>query len=101
MDYLLLQILINLDIAFHVDSVVGIHRVSWADIIKPNATISKTEESIRNNKIWRPLDYYSWFWKNCFDINPNTGLNVDALADIGPRTRNDIHCSGRGFATFE
>ena len=36
----------KLDIAFHVDSVVGIHRVSWADIIKPNATISKAEESI-------------------------------------------------------
>ena len=36
----------KLDIAFHVDAVVGIHRVSWADIIKPNATISKAEESI-------------------------------------------------------
>ena len=36
----------KLDIAFHVDTVVGIHRVSWVDIIKPNATISKAEESI-------------------------------------------------------
>ena len=25
----------NLDIAFHVDTVVGIHRVSWTDIINP------------------------------------------------------------------
>ena len=25
----------KLDIAFHVDSVVGIHRVSWREIIKP------------------------------------------------------------------
>ena len=24
------------------------------------------------------------------DINPNTGLNVDALKEIGPRKRNDI-----------
>ena len=36
----------NLDIAFHVDSVVGIHRISWSEIIKPNATVSNTEEGI-------------------------------------------------------
>ena len=36
----------KLDIAFHVDSVVGIHRVSWVDIIKPGATVSTTEDGI-------------------------------------------------------
>src|SRR5574344_135595 len=35
----------NLDIAFHVDTVVGIHRVSWTDIIKPGSTVSTPEES--------------------------------------------------------
>src|SRR5574344_2905113 len=29
----------KLDIAFHVDSVMGIHRVSWRDILKPSATV--------------------------------------------------------------
>ena len=82
----------KLDIAFHVDSVVGIHRVSWADIIKPNATISKTEESISTGiiKFEDRLIIILDFEKIVSDINPNTGLNVDALADIGPRTRNDI-----------
>ena len=28
----------KLNIAFHVHSVLGIHRVSWTDIIKPDAT---------------------------------------------------------------
>ena len=82
----------KLDIAFHVDSVVGIHRVSWADIIKPNATISKTEESISTGiiKFEDRLIIILDFEKIVSDINPNTGLNVDSLEDIGPRTRNDV-----------
>ena len=82
----------KLDIAFHVDSVVGIHRVSWADIIKPNATISKAEESISTGiiKYEDRLIIILDFEKIVSDINPNTGLNVDALMEIGPRKRNDI-----------
>ena len=30
----------KLNIAFHVDEVIGIHRVSWEDIIKPDSTIN-------------------------------------------------------------
>ena len=36
----------KLDIAFHVESVLGIHRVSWRDIIKPDITISAADESV-------------------------------------------------------
>lgn len=35
----------SLNIAFHVDQVVGIHRVSWEDIIKPDSTINTEENS--------------------------------------------------------
>ena len=82
----------KLDIAFHVDSVVGIHRVSWADIIKPNATISKAEESISTGiiKLEERLIIILDFEKIVSDINPNTGLNVAQLTEIGPRTRNEI-----------
>ncbi len=82
----------KLDIAFHVDAVVGIHRVSWADIIKPNATISKAEESISTGiiKLDNRLIIILDFEKIVSDINPNTGLNVAQLTDIGPRTRNEI-----------
>ena len=61
----------KLDIAFHVDSVTGIHRISWADIIKPNVTISTVEKSVS-------------------DINPNTGLNMDQLTQFDQRPRNEI-----------
>ena len=38
----------KLNIAFHVDQVIGIHRVSWADIIKPDSTIN-TERGEESN----------------------------------------------------
>src|SRR5574344_1143450 len=53
----------NLNIAFHVDSVVGIHRISWADIITPDKTINTRESSIAtgiikiNNDIIIILDF--------------------------------------------
>ena len=82
----------KLDIAFHVDAVVGIHRVSWADIIKPNATISKTEESISTGiiKFENQLIIILDFEKIVADINPNTGLNMDALEEIGTRPGNEV-----------
>ena len=82
----------KLDIAFHVDQVLGIHRVSWADIIKPGTTISTTEEGVStgiikmNDKLIIILD----FEKIVADINPETGLKVSDLDDISARPRNSI-----------
>ena len=36
----------KLDIAFHVDEVIGIHRVSWEDIIKPDSTLNGQDGSV-------------------------------------------------------
>lgn len=71
----------NLDIAFHVDSVVGIHRVSWSDIIKPNATVSNTEEGISTGiiKIQNKLIIILDFERIVTDINPETGLKVEEV----------------------
>lgn len=82
----------KLDIAFHVDSVVGIHRVSWKDIIKPGATVSTTEDGIStgiikfNNKLIIILD----FEKIITDINPETGLKTTEIAELGKRGRYDV-----------
>ena len=75
----------KLDIAFHVDSVVGIHRVSWKDIIKPGATVSTTEDSISTGivKIEDRLIIILDFEKIVSDINPETGLKVEEVAAIG------------------
>ena len=82
----------KLDIAFHVEQVVGIHRVSWKDIIKPNATISTTEEGVstgiikKNDKLIIILD----FEKIVTDINPETGLKITEIDELGHRERNDV-----------
>ena len=81
----------GLDIAFHVDAVVGIHRVSWTEIIKPDSTVSNSEDGIstgiikKNNKLIIILD----FEKIVTDINPETGLKVQEIEEMGQRSRND------------
>lgn len=82
----------KLDIAFHVDSVQGIHRVSWKDIIKPGATISTPEDGVStgiikfDDKLIIILD----FEKIVSDINPETGLKVADIETLGTRHRNDV-----------
>jgi two-component system chemotaxis response regulator CheV len=82
----------KLDIAFHVDSVVGIHRVSWVDIIKPGATVTTAEDGIStgiikiNGKLIIILD----FEKIVSDINPETGLKLTDIEALGSRSGTDI-----------
>lgn len=82
----------KLDIAFHVDSVVGIHRISWRDIIKPNATVNNADAGVStgivkyDNKLVIILD----FEKIVTDISPETGLKVEEIRELGERERNDI-----------
>lgn len=82
----------KLDIAFHVDSVVGIHRVSWKDIIKPGSTISTTEDGISTGviKFEDKLIIILDFEKIVTDINPETGLKMSELAALGERERSDV-----------
>lgn len=77
----------KLDIAFHVDSVIGIHRVSWADIIKPGATVSTSEDGISTGiiKIDGKLIIILDFEKIITDINPETGLKITEIDTLGNR----------------
>ena len=77
----------NLDIAFHVDTVLGIHRVSWSDIIKPNATFASSEEGISTGiiKIDNKLIIILDFEKIVTDINPDTGLKIEEIDAIASR----------------
>lgn len=82
----------KLDIAFHVDSVVGIHRVSWRDIIKPGSTVSTTEDGISTGiiKFEDRLIIILDFEKIVTDINPETGLKITEIEQLGERHRIDV-----------
>lgn len=82
----------KLDIAFHVDAVVGIHRVSWKDIIKPGSTISTTEDGVSTGiiKIDDKLIIILDFEKIVSDINPETGLKIQEIDALGDRPRNSV-----------
>ena len=82
----------KLDIAFHVDSVIGIHRVSWRDIIKPGSTVSTTEEGVSTGiiKFEDRLIIILDFEKIVTDINPETGLKLTDIEELGERQRNNV-----------
>lgn len=83
----------QLNVAFHVHTVVGIHRVSWADIIKPDSTISTADSGIAtgivkiNNQLIVILD----FERIVSDISPETGLKVSEIDNLENRKRNNSH----------
>ena len=85
----------KLNIAFHVDQVIGIHRVSWADIIKPDSTINAEVEGVATGvstgvvKIDDKLVVILDFEKIITDISPETGLKVSEIDALGERNRSD------------
>lgn len=81
----------KLNVAFHVHSVVGIHRISWQDIIKPDETISTDKNGIATGiiKMDKKLIIILDFEKIITDINPETGLKVSDVDHLGVRKRNN------------
>ncbi len=77
----------KLNVAFHVHGVVGIHRISWEDINKPDETINTIATGIIKfeEKLIIVLD----FEKIISDISPETGLKVSDINHLGVRNRNE------------
>ena len=81
----------QLNVAFHVHSVVGIHRVSWEDIIKPDSTINTEDKSAATGviKLEGKLVVILDFEKIVTDISPETGLKVSDVEERTARDRSD------------
>lgn len=81
----------KLDIAFHVDEVIGIHRVSWEEIIKPDSTLNGQDGSVStgvikmNDKLVVILDFESIV----SSISPETGLRTNDIDNMVERDRSD------------
>ena len=82
----------KLDIAFHVDQVMGIHRVSWTEIIKPGATVNNADEGLSTGivKFIDRLVIILDFEKIVSDISPETGLKVADIDKLGERQKSEI-----------
>lgn len=82
----------QLHTAFHVHQVVGIHRVSWADIVKPDETINTAGAGVATGiiKIDQKLIIILDFEKIVNDISPETSLKVSDIEHLGARERNNI-----------
>ncbi len=80
----------KLNIAFHVNDVVGIQRVSWADITKPDESISNSGKGVATGiiKLSDKLIVILDFEKIVSDISPETGLKVSDIDQLGERQRN-------------
>lgn len=82
----------NLNIAFNVDQVLGIHRVSWTDIVKPDVTVNAPGAGIATGIIKKldSLIIVLDFERIVEEICPETSLKVSELEELGERERNSI-----------
>lgn len=82
----------NLNIAFEVEQVLGIHRVSWTDIVKPDSTVNAPGAGIATGIIKKleSLIIVLDFERIVEEICPETSLKMSELAQLGERERNNI-----------
>ncbi|MDE7423823.1 MAG: chemotaxis protein [Lachnospiraceae bacterium] len=82
----------QLHTGFHVHEVMGIHRVSWADIVKPDETINTAGAGVATGiiKLDDKLIIILDFEKIVNDISPETSLRISDLENMGPRERNNV-----------
>lgn len=79
----------KIKVGFAIEAVLGIHRIGWSDIFKPDnlTTNSLIIGNINlNNQIIMLLD----FERIVMDINPSTGINMDRIKDIEVKDRSNI-----------
>ena len=81
----------NLNTAFHVQGVEGIHRVSWGDIIEPDSTINASGMGMATEivRIEGRLIIILDFEKIVAEINPETGLKISDVEHMTGRSRVD------------
>ena len=80
----------QMHVAFRVDSVVGISRISWIDIQKPDSTISGGEDGVATGIAQCGDDLVSIldFERIVAEIAPETSIQISEVEAMGKRQRN-------------
>lgn len=91
-DMLIITNFNNLHIGFRVHRVLGIHRVSWNDIIKPDVTINTNGNAMSTGIIKKTdtLIMILDFERIVEDICPETSLKISEIDALGERKRSDV-----------
>ena len=78
-------------IAFRVHTVVGISRISWTDIHKPDKTVSGGSEGVATGIAQCGDDLVTIldFERIVAEIAPETTIQMDEIEQMGPRARSD------------
>ena len=78
-------------IAFRVHTVVGINRISWTDIHKPDKTVSGGSEGVATGiaQCGKDLVTILDFERIVAEIAPETTIQMDEIDQMGPRSRSD------------
>ena len=76
-------------VAFSIDSIVGIHRIKWEEISKPD-DISINSQVIGNIVFNNKIILLLGFEKIVTDISPSTGINEDKLVEIDYKDRSKV-----------
>ena len=80
----------KMHVAFRVDTVVGISRISWADIQKPDSTISGGADGVATGIAQCGEDLVSIldFERIVAEIAPETSIQISEVDALGTRERN-------------
>ncbi|WP_373898625.1 chemotaxis protein [Haloimpatiens sp. FM7315] len=80
----------KIKVAFNIDDIVGVHRIKWTEIMKPDEISANSlviGNIFLNNQILLLLD----FEKIVTDISPNTGISEDKLIQVDFKDRSNIN----------
>lgn len=76
-------------VAFNIDDIIGVHRIKWSEIRKPNNMFDESlavGNIVLNGKIIVMLD----FEKIVTDISPKSGISEDRLVFVEYKDRSDL-----------
>ena len=76
-------------VAFNIDDIIGVHRIKWSEIRKPNNMFDESlavGNIVLNGKIIVMLD----FEKIVTDISPKSGISEDRLVSVEYKDRFDL-----------
>lgn len=79
----------KIKVSFNIDDVVGVHRINWNDIRKPD-DLSENSLAVGNILLGEKVIIMLDFEKIVTDISPSSGISEDRLVEVEYKDRSDV-----------